>query len=112
MMVTPPFRYIRFDPKRHGRDERFRQLLEIFNQILVAAALPISMVAMPSASATIPGATSGRAPMATGKMSFPRFEPLLSFGREIFPKGINMLQCTTRRSLLGLSWLIRVPLFY
>ncbi len=37
-MVTPPFRYIRFDPKRHGRDERFRQLLEIFNQILVAAA--------------------------------------------------------------------------
>lgn len=32
-----PFRYVRFDPSKHGREERFRHLLGIFNQVLVAA---------------------------------------------------------------------------
>lgn len=32
------FRYVRFDPSRHGRRERFDHLKSIFNQLLVASA--------------------------------------------------------------------------
>lgn len=32
------WRYVRFDPSKHGREERFRQLRDFFNRLLIATA--------------------------------------------------------------------------